>query len=288
MTSGKLMLCATPIGNLEDITARVLAALREADVIAAEDTRHSLGLLTHYGIRRPMVSYHEHNKHERAAELVGRMLQGENVALITDAGTPVISDPGEVLVRAAREAGITVTSLPGACALITALTLSGLPARRFVFEGFLPQENREKKAVLASLKEETRTVIFYEAPHRLRKTLGDLAETVGKEREICLCRELTKIHEEAVLTTLGEAQALAEKEEPRGEYVLVLAGKSEEERQMEKASLWESKTPSAHLEAYLAKGLTKKEAMKAMAEDFSLSKREVYDLLLKEKESILL
>ena len=254
-------------------------------MIAAEDTRHSRGLLTHYDIHRPMVSYHEHNKYERAAELVGRMLQGETVALITDAGTPVISDPGEVLVRAAREAGIPVTSLPGACALITGLTLSGLPARRFVFEGFLPQENREKKEVLASLKDERRTVIFYEAPHRLRKTLGDLAEAVGSGRKICLCRELTKIHEEAVLTTLGEAMALTEKEEPRGEYVLVLAGKSGEERRLEQTSLWESKTPSEHLEAYLSRGMTKKEAMKAMAEDFSLSKRELYDLLLKEKET---
>ena len=281
MTSGTLYICATPIGNLNDISARVLDTLREADLIAAEDTRHSLGLLTHYGIRKPMISYHEHNKNERAEELVGRLLAGENVALITDAGTPVISDPGEVLVRAAKEAGIPVTSLPGPCALITALTLSGLPARRFVFEGFLPMEKKERREILEDLKQQRRTVILYEAPHRLRKTLGELADALGGGRRICLCRELTKIHEEAPLMTLEEACTLYRDTEPRGEYVLVLEGLSETALEEEKAARWQSKLPEEHLEDFLARGLTKKDAMKAMAEEFGISKSEIYSLINK-------
>ena len=186
MTSGTLYLCATPIGNLGDISARVLETLKTVDLIAAEDTRHSRGLLTHFDIHTPLVSYHEYNKVERAAELVEKLLAGTNVALITDAGTPVISDPGEVLVQEARKAGIPVTSLPGPCALITALTLSGLPARRFLFEGFLPMENKERRAVLAELADERRTMILYEAPHRLRRTLEELAEALGEARRLCL------------------------------------------------------------------------------------------------------
>lgn len=283
MTGGTLYICATPIGNLQDISARVLDTLREADLIAAEDTRHSLGLLTHYDIRRPMISYHEHNKYERAQEIVGRLLAGENVALITDAGTPVISDPGEVLVKAAREAGIPVTSLPGPCALITALTLSGLPARRFVFEGFLPQETKERKAVLASLASERRTVILYEAPHRLVKTLRQLEEVLGA-RKICVCRELTKIHEEAVWTTLPEAIAFWSENEPRGEYVLVLEGLSEEAAAAEGAARWSGVSLTEHLEQYLTQGLDKKEAMKRMAEDRGTSRREIYQGLLEEEK----
>ena len=281
MTSGTLYLCATPIGNLQDISARVLETLREADLIAAEDTRHSLGLLTHYDIRRPMISYHEHNKYERAEEIVGRLLAGENVALITDAGTPVISDPGEVLVQTAREAGIPVTSLPGPCALITALTLSGLPARRFVFEGFLPMDKKERREVLEDLKQQRRTMILYEAPHRLRRTLEELAEALGGDRKICLCRELTKLHEEAPLMTLAEAVSLYKEAEPRGEYVLVLEGRSEAAVEAERSASWESKTPAEHLEDFMARGLNKKEAMKAMALQFGISKSEIYSLINK-------
>ena len=281
MTSGTLYLCATPIGNLQDISARVLDTLREADLIAAEDTRHSLGLLTHYDIRRPMISYHEHNKYERAEEIVGRLLAGENVALITDAGTPIISDPGEVLVKAAREAGIPVTSLPGPCALITALTLSGLPARRFVFEGFLPMDKKERREVLEDLKQQRRTMILYEAPHRLRRTLEELAEALGGDRKICLCRELTKLHEEAPQMTLAEAVSLYEETEPRGEYVLVLEGRSEAAVEAERSASWESKTPAEHLEDFMARGLNKKEAMKAMALQFGISKSEIYSLINK-------
>ncbi|MBR6704854.1 MAG: 16S rRNA (cytidine(1402)-2'-O)-methyltransferase [Lachnospiraceae bacterium] len=282
MTGGTLYICATPIGNLQDISARVLDTLREADLIAAEDTRHSLGLLTHYDIRRPMISYHEHNKYERAQEIVGRLLAGENVALITDAGTPVISDPGEVLVKAAREAGIPVTSLPGPCALITALTLSGLPARRFVFEGFLPMDKKERRQVLEDLTHQRRTMILYEAPHRLRRTLEELSEALGGDRKICLCRELTKIHEEAPLMTLDEAAALYKETEPRGEYVLVLEGRSEEAVEAERSALWESRTPAEHLEDFMAQGLTKKEAMKAVALRFGISKSEIYSLINKQ------
>ncbi len=282
--SGILYLCATPIGNLGDISARVLETLRSVDRIAAEDTRHSLALLAHFGISKPLISYHEHNKFERAEELVARLLEGESIALITDAGTPVISDPGEVLVKAAREAGIPVTSLPGPCALITALTLSGLPARRFVFEGFLPQENREKKQILEELRNEKRTVILYEAPHRLLKTLTELAEALGNAREICLCRELTKLHEETVNMSLEEAVAFYRENQPRGEYVLVLAGKAESDIQQERTARWESRRASEHLAEYMSRGMDKKTAMKAMAADFGISRSALYDALLAEKD----
>ena len=277
-----LYLCATPIGNLDDITYRVTETLRTVDLIAAEDTRHSRGLLTHLGIDKPLTSYHEHNKYEKAEELIGRLAAGENIALVTDAGTPAISDPGEVLVQECRKAGIPVTSLPGPCALITALTLSGVPARRFVFEGFLPMETRERKEVLAELKTEKRTIILYEAPHRLKKTLGELKEALGGARHITLCRELTKIHEEALEMTLDEAEAAYAENEPRGEYVLVLAGRSAEEEAEEKAAAFRDLTPEEHLKLYLDRGLDRKEAMKLMAKDMGLSKREVYAMLLKE------
>lgn len=281
MNVGCLYLCATPIGNREDISARVLRVLQEADMIAAEDTRHSRGLLQYYGIQTPLISYHEHNKYERAEELVARLLQGDRIALISDAGTPVISDPGEVLVQKARECGIPVTSLPGPCALITALSLSGIPARRFVFEGFLPQESKERREVLGNLQDESRTIILYEAPHRLRKTLGELQDVLGADRPLCLCRELTKIHEEALTFTLQEALAYYEAREPRGEYVLVLAGKSKEAGEAERKNAWEALSPEEHLKAYMGRGLDKKAAMKAMAADFGLSRNEIYKQLLK-------
>lgn len=281
MNVGCLYLCATPIGNREDISARVLRVLQEADMIAAEDTRHSRGLLQYYGIQTPLISYHEHNKYERAEELVARLLQGDKIALISDAGTPVISDPGEVLVQKARECGIPVTSLPGPCALITALSLSGIPARRFVFEGFLPQESKERREVLGNLQDESRTIILYEAPHRLRKTLGELQDVFGADRPLCLCRELTKIHEEALTFTLQEALAYYEAREPRGEYVLVLEGKSKEAGAAEQKMAWEALAPEEHLKLYMARGLDKKTAMKAMAADFGLSRNEIYKQLLK-------
>ena len=281
--SGTLFLCATPIGNRGDITERVKETLSAADLIAAEDTRHSRGLLEHYGISKPLTSYHEHNKYEKAEELLGLLLEGKNIALITDAGTPAISDPGEVLVRRCHEAGVPVTSLPGPCALITALSLSGFPARRFVFEGFLPQETKERKAVLASLAGERRTIILYEAPHRLVKTLNQLQEVLGGRR-ICICRELTKIHEEAVWTTLPEAVRFWTENEPRGEYVLVLEGLSEEEAAAEDAARWSGISLTAHLQQYLDAGLDKKEAMKRMARDRGLSRREIYQGLLEEEK----
>ena len=281
--SGTLYLCATPIGNRGDITERVKETLAAADLIAAEDTRHSRGLLDFYGIEKPLTSYHEHNKYEKAEELLGLLLEGKNVALVTDAGTPSISDPGEVLVRRCHETGVKVTSLPGACALVTALSVSGFPSRRFVFEGFLPQETKERKAVLASLASERRTVILYEAPHRLVKTLGQLEEVLGA-RKICICRELTKIHEEAVWTTLPEAIAFWSENEPRGEYVLVIAGLSEEEQAAREEARWSGMSLGEHLQQYLDKGLDKKEAMKRMAEDRGVSRREIYQGLLEEEK----
>ncbi len=276
---GTLYLCATPIGNLEDITFRVLRTLKEVDVIAAEDTRNSIKLLNHFEIKTPMTSYHEYNKIEKGKELVQQLLSGTNIALITDAGTPGISDPGEELVRMAREAGITVTSLPGACACITALTISGLPTRRFAFEAFLPSDKKECRQILEDLREETRTIILYEAPHRLKKTLVLLKETLG-ERQITVCRELTKKHEEAVSGWLSEVIAHFDAEEPRGECVLVLHGKDFSEIEKEEQAKWQEMSIAEHVEYYLSQGMDKKEAMKAAASDRGMSKRDIYQALL--------
>ena len=278
--AGMLYLCATPIGNLEDITLRVLRMLHEADVIAAEDTRQSIKLLNHYEIKTPLTSYHEHNKTEKTPLLIKRMLAGETVALVTDAGTPAISDPGEDLVRACYEAGIGVTSLPGASAVITALTLSGIKARRFTFEGFLPMDKKERTQVLERLALTTCTTIFYEAPHRLRKTLSVLLDTVGKERKITICKELTKKYEAALPMTLGEAAAYYEEEEPKGEYVLVLDGADADELESQEQAQWQELSLEEHMEIYLKQGMEKKEAMKAVAKDRGVSKREVYAGLL--------
>ena len=280
---GKLVLCATPIGNLKDMTPRVVEALMEADLIAAEDTRNSLKLLNHFQINTPMTSYHEHNKIEKAKYLTEQMHAGKTVALITDAGTPAISDPGEVLVQICQQEGINVTSLPGACACITALTLSGLPARRFCFEGFLPTDKKEKKEILEELKEETRTTILYEAPHRLVKTLNELFEVLG-DRRVTLCRELTKKFETVLPTTLVGALRLYETEEPRGEYVLVLEGRSLADKKQETIRSWQEISIEEHMKFYENGGSTRKEAMKAVAADRGLSKREIYRYLL-EKES---
>ena len=282
--AGKLFLCATPIGNLEDITYRVLRTLKEADLIAAEDTRHTLGLLNHFEIKTPMTSYHEYNKVDKARVLVDKMREGTNIALVTDAGTPGISDPGEELVRQCYEAGIEVTSLPGPAACITALTMSGLPTRRFCFEAFLPAEKAdraERARILEELARETRTIVLYEAPHHLKKTLEDLYGALG-DRKISFCRELTKLHETVMQTTLGEALKYYRENEPRGEYVLVIAGKSIEEVRQEAAAVWESMNIPEHMEYYLQQGTEKKEAMKRVAKDRGISKREVYAALLEE------
>lgn len=277
--SGTLYLCATPIGNLEDITFRVLRTLKEVDVIAAEDTRNSIKLLNHFEIKTPMTSYHEYNKIEKGKELVQQLLNGTNIALITDAGTPGISDPGEELVRMARKAGVTVTSLPGACACVTALTISGLPTRRFAFEAFLPSDKKECRQILNDLKEETRTIILYEAPHRLKKTLALLLETLG-DRQMTVCRELTKKHEATVSGLLSEVIAHFEAEEPRGECVLVLHGKDFSEIEKEEQAKWQEMSIGEHVEYYISQGMDKKEAMKAAANDRGMSKRDIYQALL--------
>ena len=277
---GKLYLCATPIGNLEDITLRVLRTLQEVDLIAAEDTRHSIKLLNHFEIKTPMTSYHEYNKVEKARYLVDKMREGLNVALITDAGTPGISDPGEELVRQCYEAGIELTSLPGPAACITALTISGLPTRRFAFEAFLPSEKKERQRILKEMERETRTILLYEAPHRLVRTLTELLEVLG-DRNITICRELTKKYETAFRTTFSGALAHYETEEPKGECVIVIEGKSAEEIQKEQEKSWESMSIGEHMEIYLSSGMEKKEAMKQVAKDRGISKREVYQYLVK-------
>ena len=276
--AGTLYLCATPIGNLEDITLRVLRTLREADLIAAEDTRNSIKLLNHFEIKTPMTSYHEYNKIEKGRELVDKLLGGANVALITDAGTPGISDPGEELVRMCHEAGVTVTSLPGPAACITALTLSGQSTRRFAFEAFLPPDKKERRAILEELKTETRTIILYEAPHRLLRTLQELLEVLG-ERRVTVCRELTKKHETAFLTTLSGAAAHYQEQEPKGECVLVLEGRSRREMERERQESWQELTLEEHMAFYQNQGMDKKSAMKQVAKDRGVSKRDIYQEL---------
>ena len=277
--AGKLYLCATPIGNLEDITFRVIRTLQEVDLIAAEDTRNSIKLLNHFEIKTPMTSYHEYNKIEKGRKLVEKLQEGVNIALITDAGTPGISDPGEELVKMCYEDGIEVTSLPGPAACITALTLSGLPTRRFAFEAFLPSDKKERQAVLKELVDETRTIILYEAPHRLIKTLQELLDNLGNRR-ITICRELTKKHETAFATTLEEAISYYEANEPKGECVLVLEGRSREELRQEEVAKWEEMTIEEHMDYYLNQGIQKKEAMKMVAKDRGVSKRDIYQNLL--------
>lgn len=278
--SGTLFLCATPIGNLEDMTFRVIRTLKEVDLIAAEDTRNSIRLLNHFEIQTPMTSYHEYNKYEKGRKLVEKLIEGQNIALITDAGTPGISDPGEELVRMCYEAGIQVTSLPGAAACITALTMSGLPTRRFAFEAFLPSDKKEREQVLAELGTETRTIILYEAPHRLLKTLKLLAERLGENRRITVCRELTKKHETAFATTIEEAAAYYEANDPKGECVLVIEGRSREEMAQEERARWEEMSVEEHMEYYISQGIDKKEAMKKVAKDRGVPKREIYNQLV--------
>ena len=281
--AGKLYLCATPIGNLEDITYRVVRTLNEVDLIGAEDTRNSIKLLNHFDIKTPMTSYHEFNKYDKAKQLVEMMKEGKNIAIITDAGTPGISDPGEEVVRQCFEAGIQVTSLPGPAACITALTMSGQKTRRFCFEAFLPKDKKEKVAVLEELKNETRTIIIYEAPHRLARTLKELRETLGN-RQLTLCRELTKKYEEADKTTIDQAIEKYDEKEPRGEYVLVIEGKSQEEIQEENKQKWESMTIEEHMEYYISQGNDKNPPIKLVPKTGEVSKKDIYNNLIKKKK----
>lgn len=276
--TGTLYLCATPIGNLEDMTFRVIRTLKEVDLIAAEDTRNSIKLLNHFEIQTPMTSYHEYNKYEKGRKLVEKLLEGQNIALITDAGTPGISDPGEELVKMCYESGIPLTSLPGAAACITALTISGLSTRRFAFEAFLPSDKKEREQILKEMETETRTMIVYEAPHRLVKTLKLFLERLGN-RKITVCRELTKRHETALAVTLEEAVAHYEANPPKGECVLVIEGKSREEAREEERKQWEEMTIEDHMEVYTKQGMDKKSAMKAVAKDRGVSKRDIYQYL---------
>ena len=277
--AGKLYLCATPIGNLEDITLRVLRILKEADLIAAEDTRNTLRLLNHFEIKTPLTSYHEHNKIEKAYQLVEKMKEGKAIALVTDAGTPGISDPGEDLVRICQEAGIAVTSLPGACACVTALTLSGQATRRFSFEAFLPKEKKARAEILKEMKNDQRTLIVYESPHHLLSTLKELYLALG-ERSVTVCRELTKKFEEAFKTTLSEAAAFYGQNEPRGEFVLVIEGKSKEAALQEEQERWSDISIEEHMASYESKGMDRKEALRAVAQDRGISRRAVYQAIL--------
>lgn len=277
--AGTLYLCATPIGNLEDITFRVLRTLKEVDLIAAEDTRNSIKLLNHFDIKTPMTSYHEFNKIDKAYQLVEKLKQGMNIALITDAGTPGISDPGEDIVRICYEEGMEVTSLPGAAACITALTMSGRSTRRFAFEAFLPRDKKERARVLEELKEETRTIILYEAPHHLLKTVSELKETLGN-RELTVCRELTKKHEEKIQTTFEDLLDFYREREPRGEYVLIICGRDPEEMKKEAQENWEAMTVQEHMAYYESRGVDHKEAMKLVAKDRGVGKRDIYQMLL--------
>ena len=281
--SGTLYLCATPIGNLEDMTFRAVRILQEVDLIAAEDTRNSVKLLNHFDIYTPMTSYHEYNKYDKGRRLVEKLLEGSSIALITDAGTPGISDPGEELVKMCHDAGICVTAVPGPAACITALTISGLPTRRFVFEAFLPSDKKERENVLRTLEREQRTIVVYEAPHRLIKTLKLLAERLGGERRVSVCRELTKRHETVFRASLAEAVSYYDVNEPKGECVLVIEGMSREAAEQEERGKWADMSIEDHMEYYLSQGLDRKEAMKRTAKDRGVPKREIYNFLEKEK-----
>lgn len=284
--SGMLYLCATPIGNLEDMTYRAVRVLKEVDLIAAEDTRNSIKLLNHFDIHTPMTSYHEYNKYEKGRKLVDKLIEGKNIALITDAGTPGISDPGEELVRMCCDEGISVTSVPGAAACISALIISGLSTRRFAFEAFLPADKKEREYVLSILKKEQRTIVLYEAPHRLVKTLKLLKGILGEKRKVSVCRELTKKHETVYRATLDEAEIYYTEHPPKGECVLVIDGKTREEVQLEERKRWEDMSVEEHMQYYLTLGMERKAAMKQVAGDRGLPKREIYRLLEQSKQKL--
>jgi 16S rRNA (cytidine1402-2'-O)-methyltransferase len=277
---GILYLVATPIGNLEDMTFRAVRILKEVDLIAAEDTRHTIKLLNHYEIKKPLVSYHEHNKVEKGQFLISKLLEGKNIALVSDAGTPGISDPGEDLVKLAANNGIIATMIPGPVAAVTALVLSALPTGKFLFEGFLPVNKKTRKEIILSLKSETRTIIFYEAPHKLSSTLKDLLEHLGN-RKISIARELTKKFEEITRFTLQESIAKYENVDPKGEFVLVVEGANFEENIQDEKKKWDKISLLEHVEIYIKQGMSKKEATKKAADDRGLSKRDVYNSLLK-------
>lgn len=279
--AGTLYLCATPIGNLDDITLRTLKLLETADVIAAEDTRNTLRLLNHFAIKTPMTSYHEHNKAGKGPVLLERLQNGENIALVTDAGMPGISDPGADLVRLCHAAGVPVTVAPGASAAVTALVLSGLDTRRFVFEGFLPPEKKERREILQTLEREHRTMVLYEAPHRLLDTLEELCSVFGAERPAAAARELTKKFEEVRRDTLGGHLVHFQENAPKGEFVLVCAGRSLEEQKREAQEGWGKISVEEHMARYLAQGMSEKDAMKQTAKDRGVSKREIYQYLKK-------
>ena len=282
--TGTLYICATPIGNLKDMSPRVIDTLRDVDLIAAEDTRNSIKLLNAFDIDTPMTSYHEYNRLEKGRVLVDKLKSGMNIALITDAGTPAISDPGELLVTMCHENDITVTSLPGPAALIVALSLSGLPTRRFCFEAFLPADKKERKLILNELKTETRTIILYEAPHHLKNTLKELYETLG-DRKITVCRELTKKFEEIMPLTLNKAIEYYEENDPRGEYVLVIEGMGFDELKEQKEKEFDDISIKDHMERYISEGYDEKAAMKAVAADRGISKRDVYQAVLEYKNT---
>lgn len=273
--NGKLYLCATPIGNLGDVSARCLEVLESVDLVAAEDTRRTLQLLNHFEISKPLTSYHEHNKREKGGYIISLLKDGKNVALVSDAGTPAISDPGEDLVGLCIENGIEATSIPGPVAGINALILSGLPTRRFAFEGFLSVNKRHRKEHLAGVKNDTHTLIFYEAPHKLKNTLADMRSVFGADRKIALARELTKVHEEVMRCTIGEAVEYYSENNPRGEYVLVIEGAREAETEEE--AFWDNLSITEHVEKYIAEGMSSKDAVKKAAEDRGLPKRDVYN-----------
>ena len=277
--SGILYLVATPIGNLEDMTYRAVRILSEADLIAAEDTRNSIKLLNHFGIKTPMTSYHEFNRYDKADELIKKLADGLVVACITDAGTPGISDPGEVLVGKCYEAGIPVVPVPGACAAVNALIASGQSTRRFAFEAFLPADKKERRSQLEALKSETRTIVIYEAPHHLKKTVAELAEALG-DRSVTIAKELTKKHETFMKTTLAEACDYYDSHEPRGEYILVIAGADPEQIAEETRRQWDEMSVEEHLQMYMDRGLTKKDAIKQVASDRGVPKREIYNLTI--------
>ncbi len=277
---GKLYLVPTPIGNLKDITLRALEVLREVDVIAAEDTRQSLKLLNHYDIKKPLISYHKHNEQGKSEEIINRLIQGENIAIVTDAGTPGISDPGAIIVQKCIEQGIDFEVLPGAVAITTALVYSGLDTSKFIFIGFLPRENKERKPIIEDLKDRRETLIFYEAPHRITETLKFLKDNLGN-RKISLCRELTKLHEEILRMNIDEALKYYNEKEPKGEYVLIVEGKSQEEIKEENRKSWESLSMEEHILKYINEGYSKKEAIKLVAKDRNLPKSEVYKYSLR-------
>ena len=281
ISQSTLYLVATPIGNLADMSERAIKTLSEVDFIAAEDTRNSLRLLNYFGISKPLVSYYEHNKRERGEEIIERLLAGESCALITDAGTPAISDPGEDLVRLCAENGVAVTAIPGACAMVNALALSALSTVRFAFEGFLPVQKKQRRERLKELSNEQRTFILHEAPHKLRGTLSDLAEALGGERKIAICRELTKLNEEILRTTLANACEIYEEREPRGEYVLVIDGKNQAENKndAERAELSVEEL-RGEVDKRMAEGLGKNAAIKAVAEANGMTRNVLYALLL--------